>query len=798
MKHLNTIFISLLLSPTLVAQSSDDNYWAYQPVEKVSVPPLEDSSTRNPIDAFILAGLRENGIKPNERADKVQLRRRLSYDLTGLPPEKNEMSWEELVDHTLDSPRFGEKMASHWLDLVRYSETNGFERDSAKPDIWRYRDYVIKSFNENKRYDRFILEQLAGDQLPDKTLDSCVATGFMALMQRDDEPADRPQAHADRISDIVDVASEAFMGTTMGCAKCHDHKVDPISQADYFSMMSFFDGIRQDLFKSANHTWNDPEVMREREEEKQANRGKIEELWGKVDRQSLQAYLKRSKNPRDIKTSWLFLPKVPKAPGWSLPSFDAGGVGFTKLDKIPRNKMVTLRSDFGLQEIPKQFLIYLKGELQHLQIFINGAPVHEGVIEKVHGEIFVPLPIDELTTGKNVIGIITKFNRNRPEIRITREPVHDLNADQFSSIHSGMIARIYGDDFGSRMKSLQQKRRDLERPIQGVRYHGVHEEGQVAAPRIHSRGSVHAQGDEVPVAFPSMLDSAKLKPKRNRLEFAKWITSPEHPTTARVWVNRLWQYCFGAGLVESSNEFGKLGTGVSNQKLLDWLAGELVKSGWDTKHILRLMLNSSTYQLSSKGMSDKDPTNRLHWKYSSRRLTAEEIWDSYLVLTKQMKFEIGGPPVRPKMPDAVLQTSSRPRNVWPPSPGDSANRRAVYIHVKRSIKLPLLANFDSPERDFSCPSRFATTVPTQALTMLNSERMNEFSEKFAARLSGSLDEKIREAFQLGTSREITDGELHEIKGLATDLKVKHDVSDDQLMSRICLLILNLNETLYLD
>jgi hypothetical protein len=436
--------------------------------------------------------------------------------------------------------------------------------------------------------------------------------------------------------------------------------------------------------------------------------------------------------------------------------------------------------------------------LQHLEIFINGAPVHDGVIEKVHDEIFVPLPIEELTTGKNVIGVITRFSRNRPEIRITREPVHDLNADQFALILPGMIHGIFGDDFGSRMKPLQEKRRDLERPIEGIRYHGVHEEGQVAAPRIHTRGSVHAQGDEVPVAFPAVLDSADLKPKRNRLELARWITSPQHPTTARVWVNRLWQYCFGAGLVESSNEFGKLGTGVSNQELLDYLAGELVDSGWDTKHILRLMLNSSTYQLSAKGMNDKDPTNRLHWKYSSRRLTAEEIWDSYLVLTNQMKFELGGPPVRPKMPDAVLQTSSRPDNVWSPSPGDSANRRAVYIHAKRSIKLPLLANFDSPERDFSCPSRFATTVPTQALTMLNSERMNEFSDKFAARLNGPLEEKIRVAFRLATSREISDGELHELTGLAKDLQEKHGVSDDQLMSRICLLILNLNETLYLD
>ena len=797
MKH-PTILFFLLLSPVLLAQKSDDNYWAYQPVQKVSVPAVEDPFVRNPIDAFILAALRENGIKPNERADESRLRRRLSYDLTGLPPEANEMSWSELVDHYLASPRFGEKFASHWLDLVRYAETNGFERDSMKPEIWRYRDYVIKSFNENKRYDRFILEQLAGDQLPDKTLDSCIATGFMTLMQRDDEPADRPQAHADRISDIVDVTSEAFMGTTMGCAKCHDHKVDPISQADYFSMMSFFDGIKQDLFKSPNHTWIDPGVAREREEERQANRGQIEELWKQVDRKLLEPYLKRSENPQDIETDWMFIPGVPKNPGWSLPSFDANGVGFKKLDKLPRSKMVTFRSEFGLQEIPKQFLIYLKGDLQHLEIFINGAPVHDGVIEKVHDEIFVPLPIEELTTGKNVIGVITRFSRNRPEIRITREPVHDLNADQFALILPGMTHGIFGDDFGSRMKPLQEKRRDLERPIEGIRYHGVHEEGQVAAPRIHTRGSVHAQGDEVPVAFPAVLDSADLKPKRNRLELARWITSPQHPTTARVWVNRLWQYCFGAGLVESSNEFGKLGTGVSNQELLDYLAGELVDSGWDTKHILRLMLNSSTYQLSAKGMNDKDPTNRLHWKYSSRRLTAEEIWDSYLVLTNQMKFELGGPPVRPKMPDAVLQTSSRPDNVWSPSPGDSANRRAVYIHAKRSIKLPLLANFDSPERDFSCPSRFATTVPTQALTMLNSERMNEFSDKFAARLNGPLEEKIRVAFRLATSREISDGELHELTGLAKDLQEKHGVSDDQLMSRICLLILNLNETLYLD
>lgn len=800
MKPLIPALTALALTTGLASvKKSDASYWAYQPVQNVSVPKIEDDFIRNPIDAFILAGLKEQGIEPNPSATDAQLHRRLSYDLVGLPPETKSLPWPELVDHYLASPRFGEKFATHWLDLVRYAETNGFERDSQKPEIWRYRDYVIKSFNENKPYDRFILEQLAGDQLPDKSLDSCVATGFMTLMQRDDEPADRPQAHADVISDIVDVTSEAFMGTTMACSKCHDHKADPVTQADYFSMMSFFDGIKQDLFKGPNHTWIDPAVSRKREEERQANRGQIEELWKTVDRKKLDPYLKRAKDPRDVETNWKRIFRIPANPGWSLPSFDADAVGFKPSDKWPRGKPVTLRSEFGLQEVPGQFLVYLKGELQHIEIFINGAPVHEGVPEKVHNEYFLPLPVSELTTGKNVIGIIAKSNRNQIQVRITREPVHDLNADQLAGIHPPVISGTFGDEFGAKMKPLQEVRKKLEVPLNGIRYHGVHEDAQIENPRIHKRGSVHSPGDEVPVAFPKVLDKATAKPERTRLELAKWIASPDHPMTARVWANRLWQYCFGQGLVETANDFGALGTGVSNQALLDWLAGELVRSKWNTKHMLRLMLNSSTYQLSSKGMNDKDPTNRLHWKHNPRRLTAEEVWDTYLVLTKQMKFEIGGPPVRPKMPDAVLATSSRPRGVWPPSPGDTANRRAVYIHAKRSIKLPLLSNFDSPERDFSCPTRFATTVPTQALTMLNSERMSEFSDRFAARLTGgTLEEKIKEAYKLATSREITDGELHEINGLVSDLREKHQVADEHMMSRLCLLILNLNETIYLD
>jgi len=791
-----TACFSILFGALCSGQS--DRYWAYDPVDAIKPPSVGDDFVVNPIDAFILSGLNEAGIDPVERGPGQELRRRLSYDLTGLPPGGEQLDWADQIEAYLASPRFGEKFASHWLDLVRYAETNGFERDSEKPEIWRYRDYVIKSFNDDKRYDRFIMEQLAGDQLADKSLESSIATGFLTLMQRDDEPADKPQAHADVISDMIDVTSEAFMGTTMGCAKCHDHKVDPITQADYFSMRSFFAGIKEDLLKKSNQTWIDEGVVREREEDRRDHLEKIEALWRKVDRKQLDPLLKKSKTPREIALSTGIRVGIPADPGWSLPSFDGAAGGFQESQKWVRGKPMVTRSEFGLKELPAYFFLSLRGSLETLEVFLNGTLVHEGVVEQAEGRYFIPLEVSELTTGKNALGLVMKGNRGPLEVVVTREPLQDLSANQFAAMHPAILSRIFGDDFGTQMIALQRKRRELDRPITGVRYLGVHEKDRIDSPKIHRRGSVHALGAEVPVAFPAVLDPSGARPGRTRLALAKWIASPDHPLTARVWVNRLWQYCFGHGLVESANEFGKLGTGVSNQALLDWLAGELVRSGWSTKHMLRLMLNSSTYRLSSRGMNDQDSTNRLHWKYSSRRLTAEEIWDTYLVLTGQLKPEMGGPPVRPKMPAAVLATSSKPNQVWRPSGGDAANRRAIYIHAKRSIKLPLLANFDSPERDFSCPSRFATIVPTQSLTMLNSERMNDFADQFAASLSGSLEAKVKEAFRLATSREITRGELEEILALAKDLRATHGVGEDQLMSRICLLILNLNETLYLD
>jgi len=796
-----------LLCGTSSAQKSDAPYWAYQSVQNVSVPEIKNPFIANPIDAFILAALREKGLSPNEEAPKAQLIRRLSYDLTGLPPENIEGEWPQLVDQLLASPRFGEKFASHWLDLVRYAETNGFERDSEKPEIWRYRDYVIKSFNEDKPYNRFLLEQLAGDQLPDKTFDSVVATGFMTLMQRDDEPADRPQAHSDAVSDIVDVSSEAFLGVTMACSKCHDHKGDPVTQANYFSMMSFFDGIQQDVFKSANHTWIDPAFTAMREQDLQSTNSEIDALWKSINLAQLDPFLKKSPDSKPHSADWKRSYRVPPNPGWSLPSFDTSR--FAAEGDWPHDKPLVLRGDFGLQEIPTQFLVYLQGQVDTLKVFINGTMVQEGVPQKVDDQYLVFLPIQELTTGRNTLGLVATSNaRNdrKLEATIALDPLANLTPAQLATVSPAPLAATYGQPFAEKITTLLASQTELSRPIEGVRYMSVNEDAQTPEPAIHERGNVHTQGDPVPVNFPSVLNPGKLpvpdfadgKTEGRRLAFAQWVTDPANPLTARVYVNRLWQYCFGHGLVETANDFGVFGSGISNQALLDWLAAELVRSGWSTKHMLRLMLNSATYKLTSTGTNDIDPENTLHWRYNSRRLSAEEIWDSYLILTELLNLEMGGPPVRPRMPRAILETSSKPNDVWPETKGEAANRRAVYIHAKRSIKLPLLAAFDSPERDISCPSRYATTVPTQALTMLNSEHMNEVATAFATQLEGSLSEQISTAFELATRRPIQDSELQELTQLADDLRTTFQVPEDQLMPRLCLLILNLNETIHLD
>ena len=866
------IFASASVHAELVAENdaglSSENYWAYQAPIRPALPALEHDFIRNPIDAFILEGLMAEDLKPNPRAPSRHLIRRAYYDLTGLPPtfeaveafnaENDQRSaWDNLVNQLLASERYGEKLASLWLDTVRYAETNGFERDNKKPYIWRYRDYVIKAFNDNKPYDRFVAEQLAGDELPDSDVAAKVATGFMTLMQRDDEPADRDQAHSDMISDIVDVSSEAFLGTTMGCAKCHDHKVDPIPQADYYSLMSFFDSIGLSHLQQPNRAWYDEADARAREESANA----LAEAWATVDTSQLDEFVKKSKSPQAMvkfghvkdearETYWQLLPEVPSDPKWTFPSyvpteyelsrspFSTPDAGVTVLFREARQDedytpvlheegAVAMRHEFRLTELPEQLIFYAQGRLlSELEIFFNGVSTYSGAAEFRGPYVIIPFSreqIRHLTTGKNVISIVV--TPKDPKHGYWFDPgfyynaVASLSVDDLVTLNPDLIGDVYGDSFQDRIVPLvATKKERFAKP--GNRYFSVDEHLNAKPGRIHLRGSVHGEGPEVPMVLPAVFTEGakiegpsleaqkaqfkKTKTTGRRLILAQWLANEKNPLTARVMVNRLWQHCFGLGLVASANDFGLLGETVSNQTLLDWLAVEFMESGWDIKHMLRLMMTSSTYQMSVQAQAEAlsiDSQNRLHWRHNPRRLTAEEIWDTLLLVQGKLNYDLGGEPVRPKMPEAVLAGSSRPDIAWPETVGESANKRAVYIAVKRSIQLPLLAAYDAPQRDATCPTRFATTVPTQALTMLNSERVNTAAKEFAADLAdeyADLDAQIIAAFERALGRAPSVKEKVALLELLDDLNKIHAVPQSNLLERICLILLNLNETIYLD
>lgn len=838
----------------MVIDDQSRSYWAYQTPQKPELRNLSDTFVKNPIDAFVLEELKAAGIQPNPTASSRQLFRRASFDLNGLAPSYEDLeafasqppsqeSWEQTVDTLLASPRYGEKLASLWLDLVRYAETNGFERDSLKPYIWRYRDYVIDSFNADKPYDRFLTEQLAGDELPDKTFESIIATGYLAAMQRDDEPADPEQAHADMVGDFVDVTGEAFMGTTMGCAKCHDHKGDPIRQADYYSMMAFFDGLRETKFKSPTSYWYNQELIDSRSSKLKNVKDQIAEVWQSVDTNPLYQYQQKPDSPRSILSlgeddyvQWQAKQVIPNTDDWTLPSFQ--GEDF-KIAERPfqqnpeslgkrnwqRANEYAIRHEFGLTEPPSELYFYLQGATpSKFSIYFNGDLVFEGLPDQIDDTFLVPFSTKEistLTTGRNAIGVAIEFEKNETfafDMGLYLDPNQNLPLNALAISKPQLIANNYGRPFAKKLKRLLRQKRNLQNPIPGEAYMGASEAKEIPDAHIHIRGNVHAVGKAVPVAFPAVLvenDQAAIptykgnhysntKTHGRRLAFANWLTQPDHPLTARVMVNRLWQLYFGVGLVPSSNDFGVLGEGPSNQKLLDWLAVEFVESGWSIKHMTRLMLTSSTYQLSTapdKAALKADPLNQLHWRHNPRRLTAEEIRDNFLAITGELNLDGGGEPVRPKMPEAILATASKPDRVWPETEGEAANRRSVYVHVKRSIQMPLFSLFDAPERDASCAHRFATTVPTQALTMLNSAFINRQAETLAQMIAGKTAtraQQIDTLFQKTLGRSPNDSERQELNALVESLKTEYNLNEANALNRLALVALNLNETLYLD
>jgi len=689
-------------------------FWSFQPVREPEVPDVPWG--QNPIDAFIASRLKQHSLTPSPAAPAASLIRRMYYDLTGLPPDPKVVSgWSarlqstqgdinqevlhELIDELLESPHYGEQWARHWLDLVRYAETNSYERDGAKPFVWRYRDYVIRSFNSDKPYDQFLTEQLAGDELETVTADSVIATGYYRLGRWDDEPADPLLAFYDDIDDIITTTSQTMLGLTVNCARCHDHKIDPIPQRDYYRMVGFFRHVRRYGVRS-DKTVADASV-------REVNLAEDETLLG--------------------------------------------------------------------QEIRKH-----RDELEQVEQLITQFD------ETVMPLLSAPQK-EDYQFAENRLPVVIKLKDNG----LTKAQV-----DQYRNL-TRRQRRLSGNPPSGRAKALC-----ITEDI-----------GTIYPTNVLLRGSPHAPGLEVLPGFPSVLSppevtmpetSAGATTSGRRTVLADWITSPENPLTARVMVNRIWQYHFGRGIVRTSSDFGFQGTPPTHPQLLDWLATQFVKNGWSVKQMHRLIMSSNTYQMSSSSYPkalDTDPVNDLFWRFDMRRLSAEEIRDSILQATGSLNSAtMYGPSIYTDIPDEVKAGQSRPGQGWGKSTPEDRNRRSIYIHVKRSLLDPLLESFDFADTDQSCPVRFATTQPTQALGLLNSEFMRQQAATFAELLKQ--ESTVAEQVRLGLLRTIqrppTDDEIQTGIALMEQLQSKEGLTLDQARHYFCLVTLNLNEFMYLD
>jgi mono/diheme cytochrome c family protein len=679
------------------------SHWAFERPRPQSPPSVSSAAwVRNPIDAFILRKLEENGLSPNPPADRIALVRRAYYDLTGLPPSPEEVdqfltdtspdAYERLIDRLLASPQYGERWARHWLDAVRYAETNSFERDGPKPNAWRYRDYVIRSFNDDKPYDQFIREQLAGDELPKVTNDTIIATGYYRLGLWDDEPADVKQARFDELDDIVSTTSQVFLGLTVNCARCHDHKIDPIPQDDYYRLLAYFHEVRPYGVRSDQTSWNQTDIG---------------------DPAIAQQHAQVAEQRESI------------------------------------TKRMKAIEDAGIARMPAEFQRLAEGE------------------------------------------------------------------DRQKVIRDKLQEHVPADDW-QKYTTLRDELRDLRRRKLPPREMALSVKCLPEPPEtfVLARGNPHVTGKKVEPGVPKVFQSADpALPQRSegvassgrRLSLANWIASPDNMLTARVMANRIWQFHFGRGIVRSSNNFGQLGDPPTHPELLDWLAQEFIAGGWKMKPVHKLIMLSNAYQMSSRGQPDAlemDPQNQLFWRFDMRRLSAEEVRDSIHAVTGELNPEMYGPSYYPEISAEVLAGQSQPGAGWGDSSEKEQARRSIYIHVKRSLITPILADFDFPEPDVSCAARFATVHPAQALGMMNGGFMQKQAGKFAERLMREAGDdrpaQIKRALRLAALREPTEAEIQRGVKLIESLEAKHQRSKADSLKYYCLVVLNLNEFAYLD
>jgi hypothetical protein len=686
-------------------------WWAFQKPVRPPTPASQERWVRTPIDAFILKALKDKQLAPSAPLNKEQLIRRVTLDLTGLPPsaadvdrflsDKSANDYEKLVDRLLASPQYGERWAQRWLDVVRYADTNGYETDAYRPHAWRYRDYVVNSFNSDKPYDRFILEQIAGDELFPSSKEALVATGFHRagpihlVSGNQDEEMNRQEVLTEYVSGVGSV----FMGITIGCAKCHNHKFDPILQADYYRLQAIF----------------------------ASTEGKDIEIGTDEDRVRYQRESEEYK---------------------------------AKLDPVKR----------AIDTIEKPYRERLKEEKRAML-----EPALKAALD------------------------VPKEKRTEEQQKLAKAAMAQVG------VSWDEVVAVLSPEDKRRRAGLRKQMHDIEltEPDPVPMAYAVANTG--GAPKIHilKIGDPKHKLDPVDPGFPSVLaeENGRVtsEPCSRRSALAQWLASADNPLTARVMANRIWQMRMGTGLVRTPNDFGSLGERPTNRELLDWLATEFVQRGWSVKALDRLIVTSNVYQQSAKddpAKSKLDADNKFYWRANRRRMESEVLRDSVLAVTGALNPRLGGKPVRvpiePEIYDLIF-TEGEPDNLWPLLPDRTEyNRRSIYLMNKRTVRLPMLANFDQPDAMTSCPIRPASTHALQALSLMNSDFMTEQASTFAARLEQQCGPNrscaVRAAYRYALSRDPQPSEAAMAKEFFTS---------GAPLSDFCLALLNRNEFVYL-
>jgi hypothetical protein len=720
------------------------NYWAF----KLPVRPAVPRKDANPIDAFIRAKLDAEGIRPAPEADRITLLRRAYFDLIGLPPtpaetteflnDRSPNAWEKLIDRLLASPHYGERWGRHWLDAARYADSNGFEHDFDRPNAWRYRDYVIRAFNQDKRWNDFIREQIAGDELPHVTYDSIIATGFLRSYAKVGfREKDNPEFRYEYLDDMIGTIGRGILGLTVQCARCHDHKFDPIRQEDYYRLQA--------------------------------------SLWGAVE---------------------VDTPLVPKAQADQWRKQNAAVDGRVTELKL---QLKTLEKPYRDQILPGKY----KRFPQNIQEAIatpedkrtpGQALLASQVIRTVNAsdsEIDRIISPTDQAEKQRLLGLIAATEKDRPA------PI------PLAMAMTDGDYRFTPDGPGDEPAPGKGKKHEV---IEGSYLHNGPGRYEAPPSYFQIRGDVNSQGHPTQPGFikvitynnsPTVINPPTPNTSGRRLALAEWLVSPDNPLTARVIVNRIWHHHFGHGIVPTLDNFGKNGEPPVNQDLLDWLAIEFMDHGWSVKQLHRLIMTSDTYKEASEfpdaatlaANTAKDPENRLNWRHRIGRVDAEVVRDSILAVSGNLNPEIGGKPVFPVLAPEILKQIST--GIWNQKDvGPEVWRRSVYIYRKRTLPFPFLDAFDLPNQNISCGARNITTVPTQALMLMNDDFILRQSEIFAKRLEkaarGDKTQQIDLAYSIALSRQPNAKELN----LAQDFLATRTLAD------FTSVLFNLNEFLY--